>query len=355
MRNPRQSFGLRQIISCVLVIVLTLTLLPLLQAKSVAPLQSQQSPSFPNWTAWQAYVTNLTTPGGCWVANFPNAVWQPTRCGTPRTEPMTVGSGVYDMSGHDWDALAPSGKIIGRSIGTLSTSGLTSENVGGWANSYSLQINSNYGNTFGFPVTFHGNKVPGGGWQQFIYLNLPSPPNPSSFGEVYIEYWLLGYYATYGKCPPASQDPPGGGTGWLNNANTDCYLNTAPVDTPFEPATNLGLLTFIGFANSHPEDGATLCISGGACYLDAVNGKPGALNLYKHWSESEFNVLGNCCATQAIFNSGTTIHVKNTLQEAGKPFGLATCHSGGATAETNNLNLGSCSSGKTYISFTESN
>lgn len=344
------------ILACATLVSLGLMLSPLSEAAPVTPVQS--SPTFTDWPAWQGYMANIPTPqDGCFVATFPNPAWQPSPCGAATSTTETVGSG------NDWVAKAPSGSLIGYSTNYLfAVGGITSEkdvcvgpppyctSGGKGANGYSLQINSN----FGFPVTYYGRATKG--WEQFIFQSkgFSGSCGTSTCGLVWIEYWLVGYYATYGSCPPASQDPPGGGFGWARSGG-NCYFNTNGALTRFEPATNLGLLTFSGHAHfqTSTKDQATLCVYGGSCYAKSVTDT--VLHLYKHWTQSELNVFGWGNGSRAEFNSGTDIVVQNILEAQNAGSLAVACLKGGTTGETNNLNLGSCSSGSSSITFSESN
>ena len=347
--------------ACAILAVLSLTLLPSLSATTVAPMQSP--PTFTNWVAWQAYITKVPTPqAGCFEANYPNPVWQQVQCGPASSQPMTVGNT------NDWIAQVGggTGKLLTYSIGTLSTTGLTSEtdvcvgpppfctSGGKGAHYYSLQINSN----IGFPVTYHGKSTTG--WEQFLYdsegFSGSCGPTSPTCGLIFIEYWLLGYAkANGGKCPPAKQDPPGGGFGWAKSG-ADCYFNTDGTLAPAEYATSLYLVTMTAYAHptGNPNDGVTFCVFLNGCYAKSITYT--VLNLWKQWKQSEFNVFGYDDGSQAQFNSGTTITVQQVLEDhLGVAFGTASCLKGGFTGETNNLNLGSCSTGNSYIDFTESN
>jgi len=332
--------------ACATLAILSLTLLPSLSATIVAPMQSP--PTFVNWAAWQAYIVKVPTPqAGCFEANYPNPVWQQVQCGPVSYQPHSVGNG------NDWVAQVGggSGKLLTYVIGSLGSTGLQSEKdvKSNGPNVYSLQINSN----FGFPVTYYGKKTTG--WEQFLFDNQGTTTSVGPpYGSILIEYWLLSYHKDYGKCPPASQNPPGGGSGWLRSGD-DCFFNTnGPSFTPDVPATNLYLLTFSAEAHVASKDSVGLCIFLGKCYSYSVTAT--VLSLWKQWKQSEFNVFGICCSTQAVFNSGTTITVTQLLEDhLGVAFGTASCKSGGTTGETNNLNLGSCSTGDTWIDFTESN
>ena len=272
--------------------------------------------------------------------------------------PANTGGG-----SNDWVANAPAGTLIHEVIGTLATTGLTSETsrASGAADVYSLQINTNTGKTF--PVTYFGKNGGGtvNGWEQFMFDNNPATSSIS----ISIEYWLNGWEQYYcptkdklsgpGCCP--SENPPGGGGGWFNGDGVgDCtaysFVETLP--TLDVPAKNLGLLTFYAIAYAS-EDEVIVCGLTSGCISNQVPGS--VLNLYKHWTQSEFNVFGQVNGDQAIFNSGTTIAVNNDLLNGnGVSFGTANCVIGGATLESNNLNLASsCLEGATYVGFTESN
>lgn len=69
------------------------------------------------------------------------------------------------------------------------------------------------------------------------------------------------------------------------------------------------------------------------------------------WASSEFNVIGDGNASEAVFGSGASIKV-NIAVTSGTP---PTCESGaGTTGETNNLTLGSCTASGSSVQFTES-
>ena len=162
--------------------------------------------------------------------------------GTSNIAPANSGGG-----SNDWVANAPAGKLIGEVIGTLATTGLISEKSRGSNNTdaFGLQINSNY-----FPVTYYGKSTRG--WEQFLFWNgvAPTSADPTRHGMIFIEYWLVDYHKTYGRCPPASEDPPGGGSGWVGGETArSCFFNTKGASfTPDVPAKNLGLLTFSAYA-----------------------------------------------------------------------------------------------------------
>ncbi len=299
----------------------------------------------PNWPDWRTQIANIPVPRtGCFSASYPSTVWQATLCATApliplRPSPLTVGNGVDEV------AQAPSGKFIGSSIGSFQVSGLTSETDSIYgANNYGLQVNSQF---FTTSTTYTGGKSTTG-WEQFVWINYPAY---NSVGLGYIQYWLLGYHSAYGNCP--SIGPPGGSS-WMVYSG-DCYANSPGVATPLEAPTNLASLSLAGFSNYNAgvNDIDMFCISGGSCYSVSITEQ--IVNLYLNWQYSEFNVFGVGSGSQAIFNSGTTITVTNTLRDQSTTVIVPSCVNTGYTGETNNLNLGPCSSNSNgQIVFTES-
>lgn len=315
------------ILSCALLVCLGFVAYGSL-GMTAASAQVSMTPS-----VWRSTIAHDSTlQAGCYVATYPSEVLQKTQCSTPPSSPMVVGNG------HDWTAESL-GPTVGETAGAFIASGITNEHVGTQANSYSLQVNSNYG----FPLTFFGKSTEG--WEQFIFLNrvAPSP----SVGQVYVEFWLIGYHSTYGSCPPSSE-APSSSSGWIQDGS-DCFVNSDATSTPFMSATRLGDQTMYAFSTSE-TDQSWFCFSG-TCYIDVVFGASSSCNvfsstlcLYEHWTQTEFNIVGNCCGSRAIFNKGTDIDVSNTLYSYSTGDVMtAKCIKTGTTGETNNLKLGTCS------------
>lgn len=174
-----------------------------------------------NLAAWSKTMRRIPAPqAGCFMASYPNTVWQPTQCTTaplrpfqPMIAPLTVVG-----NGNDWAAQSSS-TLIGSSTGSFTVSGLTSEadSLQG-ANYYSLQDNSN---TFTTSTTYTGSKSTTG-WQQFILANEPG----NNAGKIFIQYWLINYQSTYGSCP--STGPPGAGASpWIPTPDgKNCFANS---------------------------------------------------------------------------------------------------------------------------------
>jgi hypothetical protein len=69
----------------------------------------------------------------------------------------------------------------------------------------------------------------------------------------------------------------------------------------------------------------------------AAFGDDTVLNLAQGWNAAEFNVIGDCCSSEANFNSGATIVVRTAADTAST--GAPSCAEEGFTAETNNLSF----------------
>jgi len=305
-----------------------------------------------NWLAWNDYMSNIpASMAGCFEATYSSTAWQPSKCGTAPSIPLlpsrpsTVGNGVDEIA-------YSSGTLIGSSFGSFqSITGLTSESDSQYGtNEFSLQVNSQW--PFTTSTTYTGGKS-AEGWEQFVFLNDPS----GEYGtQIYIQYWLINYYADYGTCP--SKAPPGGGFNgepWYEYKGS-CVSNSPSYPSlTSETAPNLASLTLKGYANfGSGFDEVVICYSGGSCYTVALTDQ--VVNLYQHWQYSEFNVFGLGGGSEANFNYGTSITVVNSLEDQSGNVIVPTCMSGGYTGETNNLNLGSCSSyGDGQIVFDESN
>jgi hypothetical protein len=100
---------------------------------------------------------------------------------------------------------------------------------------------------------------------------------------------------------------------------------------------------------------STLIFSIGST-LYRVQAADSMLNLAPFWNTAEFNIFGVGGGSQATFNAGSTIVVRNSVTNGtGMP---QTCvnNGNGFTGETNNPSLGACApSASPGIVFTESN
>jgi hypothetical protein len=118
--------------------------------------------------------------------------------------------------------------------------------------------------------------------------------------------------------------------------------------------TSLGSLSLSAAAASGGND-TVVFTDGTKAY--SVSGKDTVLDISQVWQQSEFNVVGDAGGSRADFNEPVSITVKVALTDG--TTSAPTCvANAGSTGETNNLDLGKCStaSGSSpYIEFTESN
>ena len=328
--------------------------------------------------ASQGAAVDPPTQPGCYVEASPGAAWQATACGTAPNVPSipstgaSAGTSAQAVGNGNDDVANSASTIIGSSVGSFpAISGLTSEVGGtgpafpgsaclsgnGTPDCYSLQLNTN---TFPCTTTFT-NSIATTCWEQFVSSNT---------GQLYIQFWLLGYCTSSGgsncgdvppfsgsnpapsfSCPPTA--PPGGG-GWSQSGGS-CFGNSASVSPPTTTATNLGKLSLSAYANykGSGNDVITLCISGGSC--NSVTLADNVVNLFQNWKQSEFNVVGDASGSQAVFNAGTSIQVSVALtDQSATPVAITpSCVNNGTTGETNNLFLGPCSGSSSGILFIE--
>jgi len=285
--------------------------------------------------AWREAIAHTAVPeAGCFEASYPSMEWNKVECveapniqfrpRTGRASGQTVGDG------DDYAAEVSSG-LISQTIGSFAkVTGVKTENGVGGANSYSLQLNSNFMNT----PACDGAKDPAKclDWLQYVYS--------SDFTSAFMQYWLIFWNTT---CP----------SGW-NSDGGDCYKNSAAVTVPKEVISKLKTIKISGSAVASGLDTLVMTV-GTKAY--STTGEDSVVDLATAWKESEFNIVGDGGGSEADFNTGSTIEVKIAVTNGTK--NAPTCASNaGTTAETNNLNLGSCTGkagAKPYIEFTESN
>ena len=274
---------------------------------------------------WQRSMARLSPPArGCYTSTFPQIAWRKVTCVAPPNRPYPPHRGPRAFvvgNGTDF-AAEVTGNMIGATGSFDSVSGVTSETgvVGGTggqvANTYSLQLNTRPFTTT--RCSSGGNPVGCRGWQQFIYSNA---------GFAFIQYWLLQYNAT---CP----------SGWNTftfSGSTDiyCWRNGAnSVSVPTQPIANLSALSLSGNAVNGGNDSVVMTTSGGS--FTAANAD-NILNLASGWQAAEFVLVGDCCGSQANFNSGVTLAVRTVAHN--NTTNAPTCRLEGYTGETNNLTL----------------
>lgn len=307
---------------------------------------------------WRETMSHLSAPSeGCFQAEYPSTMWKQVACNPaparvhpiPRIRSLSMhaaASGGSETVGNGHDYALSSSSLISSTTGTFpSVTGVTSEKGVGVAafggggilgpNEYSLQINSNFDGTTASCNGHSGCTV----WQQFIY----APDYAvSGQGAVFMQYWLIGYGGS--SCP----------SGFGSDGAGDCYRNSSIATAPDVPATQLANLKLSGTVVSGGNDTVTFT-NGTHAY--SVSASDTILRLASVWDESEFNIVGNAGGSKAQFNSGSSVTVKVAVNNGSTS--APTCASNaGTTGETNNLNLGTCSTagGSTpSIQFVESN
>jgi hypothetical protein len=280
--------------------------------------------------SWREAMVHTAAPAeGCFYAAYPSILWMKVGCTTAPNRPYlprrpsvtnTVGDGV--------DFVAEVSGLMSASVGTFPTvTGVKTERDEGEANTYSLQLNSN------FMTTAACNGISGClSWEQFVY----------SSGErsAFMQYWLINYG---NSCP----------SGW-NRSRPDCYKNSAAVSVPTVAITQLSNLKLSGSAVNNGIDTLIFTTETEAY---STTGKDTVVDLATAWNESEFNVIGDGGGSKANFNKGSSITVRIAVNNG--TTNAPTCVADdGTTGETNNLTLKGCSTsgGATpSIQFIESN
>jgi len=264
------------------------------------PPATTPQPSAKSLNDWRAGMARVPLPKkGCFTSSHPSTEWQEVPCTTAPARPYPPARGRRpDIVGNGNDVSAQVTGHISEAIGSFdSVTGVTSESgdVGGspppQPNTFSLQINANFFTT----STCNGSANPQcRGWQQFVYTNS---------GVAFVQYWLIPYDTT---CP----------AGWITftfpgSSEIDCFqngINAALV--PAQTIANLANLGLTGQANSGGTD--TIIMAAGSNLYSAQN-EDNVVNLAQGWQAAEFNIVGDGCGSQAIFNSGSTIVVRTSV------------------------------------------
>jgi len=282
------------------------------QPAPAPPPQGTPQPPASSPKAWSSTMSRTPVPTkGCFKSTYPSTAWQTAPCGTAPPHPYPPASGPRSETvgnGNDFAAQV-SGTSISSSDGSFdAVNGVTSETGGSSTpNTFSLQLNTSLFNT---PACQgHAGCQ---GWQQFVYSNS---------GVAFIQYWLINYSAT---CP----------SGW-NTYGSDCWRNgDNAVTVPVQTIANLAQLSLVGQVISGGVD--TIIMSVGADVYSATN-QDSVLDLSQGWTASEFNIVGDCCGSQASFNNGSTIVIRTSVNNGAA--NTPVCAATGYTGETNNLTL----------------
>src|SRR5581483_3968972 len=119
------------------------------------------------------------------------------------------------------------------------------------------------------------------------------------------------------------------------------------------PATSLGKFTLTATATAGGND--TVVFNNGS-HVYSVTAKDSVTDISAVWRQTEFNIVGDAGGSEAVFNSGAKVTVKIALTDGSTAAPSCVANSG-STGETNNLNLGSCTTASgtsPSIQFTES-
>jgi hypothetical protein len=297
---------------------------------------------------WRAVMAHNSQGEGCFQATYPNTVWEQVECKElhPRVQPRfhKPGEGQVTGDGHDYVAEAPG--LISATLGSFPTvKGVKTEKSVGvpafgdggilGSNEYSIQLNTDFQGTTAACDGHSGCVV----WQQFIYA---TDYEREGEAAVFMQYWLIGWGNS--KCP----------SGFASAGGGDCYGNSNSVTAPDVKPTSLGSLSISASATSGGND-TVVFTDGTTAY--SVSGLDTVLDISQVWHQSEFNIVGDAGGSRADFNKPVSITVKVALTDGATS--APTCvANAGSTGESNNLNLGTCStaSGSSpYIQFTESN
>ncbi|MGO9605684.1 MAG: hypothetical protein ACLQAT_20250 [Candidatus Binataceae bacterium] len=293
-----------------------------------APLTTTQ-PLQAQLKAWRASMLRTPKPSkGCFKATYPNTQWQEVPCTTAPQRPYPPARGRRpNIVGNGTDNSARVSGSISSAEGSFdSVTGVTSESgeVNGKppqvANTFSLQLNTNF---FSTSVC---NGVSGcQGWQQFIFSNA---------GFVFMQYWLINYISS-----PVNPICP---AQW-NTSGKDCWKNSSTPTVPVQTIANLGQLSVTGNAASGGD--SVVFSADGTLY--SASGEDNVVNLAQGWTDAEFNIVGDCCSSEANFNVGSTIVVRTRVEDGNT--NAPSCVDEGFTAETNSTTLATtcCATGGT--------
>jgi hypothetical protein len=313
--------------------------------------QTTQAPSAEILKKWREGMKQVpVSKQGCFTSSYPSTQWQEVPCTTAPNVPYLPRSGTTSPTvGNGNDVSLQVTGLISLAEGSFTfVDGVTSETgqVGGQggqvADVFSLQLNSNFfnGGLNGTPAC-NGARNPAAcqGWEQFVYSN----GQPGTNGFAFIQWWLINYATT---CP----------SGW-NTSGSNCWTNApSTVSVPRQVIANLTNLSVTGTSFNSDVGFVDEIIFSTGSNLYATTNPGNILNLYQFWNAAEFNIVGDCCASQANFNNGSTLNVSISAVN-GTPL-APSCNGQGFTGETNNLSFGNPPIahplGRPSVVFTES-
>jgi hypothetical protein len=316
--------------------------------------------------AWNAQMSRLPLPkNGCFTATYPNTEWREVQCGRPSPYKNLVGDGA------DYVAQT-SGNYITSSTGTFvspaSSAGSETGDVFGkppaLPNIFTVQmnsqspVNSSDGSPFDTPAC--GGVVGCSGWEQFVFSQTQGPApkpgqqsaSPGTTPGLFIEYWLYNAGPTCPALPSWALEGKPAGTPWSGGGGT-CVFNGPMTYVP--PLTSADLPGLVMKATAGANDTVTLTTPSGMYGYS----EPSALGLSNAWTETEFNVFGDCCLKDATFASPTKLVVNISIAD-GFPTAPSCIANDGTTGETNSLTLSGTPTvipvlSEPSIEFTETN
>lgn len=289
---------------------------------------SQKSDDSAQRQVWRKSMKQTHLPKkGCFTVSYPDTAWHESTCTTAPNIPLvpkrgtgaqTVGNSTDFVAGVTSGLISTADGFFANSSGVTSESGYVNNVPPAYANSFTLQLNSNY---FTDPPACSGASNPSvcQGWQQFVVAE-----GDGGSATLFMQYWLLDYGTT---CP-------GGWTAY----EIDCYKNSSATALPAYPASSIPGMELTGEAESG-TDTAQFTSAAPAEILYAV-GADSVLALEQHWTQAEFNVFGDAGAGEANFNGDSTFIVQTSVNNG--TTNLAQClgpQGAGTTGETNNLTL----------------
>jgi len=318
-----------------------LTILILTSAASVAShsnadtsIARSNSANVQQWIATEDNVALPVSSPGCFTMAFPNTNWTAVPCNSPPrgSVPPMYAEGLGDQQDRGSYSLS---SVKGSFV---SERGYQSEqDSGGWGGIlclgqspdwYSLQLNTNYFTSGAYNW-----------WDSWVQFGLQNAGCPTYNDAILsTNEWLVGYLPSHQSCP----------SGFLV-AGSDC-IDQATFDTGhyFDPAY---LTKYTLQGNSVPWVITAKVCDNNVPQCWALT-QSDALLLSGEWTSSEFNVLGYGDGTQANFGMATSGSIVPKMQDS--PSGPRTCGSLVQwTAETNNLYLGSCTAGTSYMTYAE--
>jgi hypothetical protein len=330
------------------------------------PIAARPKPNAEEMERWHRAILKVPTPKkGCFTADYPDTAWREITCKTPphklylprrpgRARTQQVGG----QSGADFVATWNGNTMV--SEGSFdSIAGVSSECQvecpnqicpatpscsGQPTNSFALQVNTQ---PFSNTATCGSSPNPAScqGWEQFVYTQTSNCSGCT--GDAFIQYWLLDFGPPGTSCPsPAASASACNGGSLSGQWCSFQFSSTSPVQCvinadnsagpPTEPIASLNELEVTAFApgGAMPSDSITVWEGGIPYQATGANIFPDLASL---WKDSEFNVVGNGGGSEAVFNSGATVHVRNA-ESSGTTNGPG-CLDTSFTGESNNLTL----------------